>query len=453
MEAYILFPVIILLLSSFIRMNIYKSFKASIYIGVGLIGFSMLFTFFLEFTGPLVETLAEIAGKEAVIIDVGWPVLASVIWSSGISYLILPVMIGMNILMLKIGKTDTLNIDIWNYWHMALVGVLVDHLSGNVLMTLLSMMMMAFLNLKLSDWSASIISHYYGLQGVAASNMNSLVFIPYAIFGNWIMERLPLVKSIGRKKDKEKQHTKLGVFFREPYAATIPVGIVMPVVAGYPVSETIAFSFKLTAVFMILPQIAGFIQDGFRILAEGMNHYVKNKRKINREIRIGVNHMILFRDPSLISVSVFLIPILLFMSFMFRSVPYFPLADLTNVIGVIVFVVAVSNGNMFRSILLSIPVLLVSMKLSALMAPYYTEIARKNNFFQGESMDQLITSSMNGGNPLSFLVLQLTGSDHSYWMIAFLLTVTMVIFGFGADRIRSKKRSVDSGYCRWKSGH
>ena len=420
-EPYALFPIIILVMSRLIGVKFSRALRASVCIGVGLVGFAMLFSYFMEFTRPMVETLAGIAGKEAVIIDVGWPVLASVIWASTISYFILPIMFLTNMILLKLEKTNTLNIDMWNYWHMALVGVLVNHLSGRTGIALASMIIICVINLKLSDWSALLVGRYYRLPGVAASNLNSLAFIPYAVLGNWLIERCPVIKNIGTQK--EHQDKKFGAFFKEPYAATFLAGGVMSALAGYSVSETIEFAFKLTAVFMILPHIASFIQEGFTTLSEGMNSFVKKRSKEDRSINIGVNHMVLMGDASLIIVAVILSPILLLISFAFKWIPFFPLADLTNIIGIIVFVVAATNGNIFRSILLSIPVLVVSMKLSALMAPYYTEIAKATGYFQGEMTGTYITSSMNGGNPISVAIVGMAGTE--YPLVFFFLLVAL----------------------------
>ncbi len=429
-EPYVLFPIIIMIISIVIGMRFYKALKASVCIGVGLIGFSMLFSFFMEFTSPMVETLADIAGKEAVIIDVGWPVLASVIWSSKISYLILPIMLITNIFLLNIGKTNTVNIDIWNYWHMALVGVLVEHMSGQIGITVFSMLIICIINLKLSDWSAWMISHYYKLPGVSTSNMNSLVFIPYAVLGNWLLERLPGIKDIGTQK--EPQAKKFVTALKEPYVVTFLVGGVMSALAGYSVFETMEFAFKLTAVFMILPQIASFIEKGFTILSEGLNDFVKKRSKSGRKIIVGVSHMTLMGDSTLIIVSVIMMPIILWISFAFKAIPYFPLADLTNIIGIIVFVVAATNGNIFRSVLLSIPVLVISMKLSALMAPYYTEIAKETGYFQGEMADLYITSSMNGGNPVSLAIVGMVRTQN---YAAFILL--LIAFGICARWIKN----------------
>ncbi len=438
-EPYVLFPIIMLIISMLIGMKFFKALKASVYIGVGLIGFSMLFSFFMEFTSPMVEILADIAGKEAVIIDVGWPVLASVIWSAKISYLILPIMFLTNLLLLHFGKTNTLNIDIWNYWHMALVGVLVDHISGRIGITLVSMILICIINLKLSDWSARMVSGYYNLPGVATSNMNSLVFIPYAVFGNWLIERLPGIRDIGTQKQHHAK--KFDAVLKEPYVATFLAGGVMSALAGYSVFETMEFAFKLTAVFMILPQIASFIQKGFTTLSEGINYFVKKRSKADRSINLGVNHMTLMGDASLIIVAVILIPILLVISFTFKSIPFFPLADLTNIIGIIVFVVAATNGNIFRSILLSIPLLVISMKLSALMAPYYTEIAKETDYFQVEMAGAYITSSMNGGNPISLAIVGIATAENYVEFILLLITL-----GFCAKWIKNHMSQSDRGF-------
>lgn len=70
--------------------------------------------------------------------------------------------------------TDTLDVDIWNYHHMAIVGIMAYFVTDNVLLGLGASVMMAIISFKLADWTAPYVEKYFGIPGVSLPTMSSL---------------------------------------------------------------------------------------------------------------------------------------------------------------------------------------------------------------------------------------------------------------------------------------
>ncbi|QQV79611.1 hypothetical protein JG559_01125 [Enterococcus faecalis] len=58
-------------------------------------------------------------------LDVGWGSIAAVTWASPIIPILIFAILLVNIVLLVLKRTHTLDVDIWNYHHMAIVGVMV----------------------------------------------------------------------------------------------------------------------------------------------------------------------------------------------------------------------------------------------------------------------------------------------------------------------------------------
>jgi len=71
--------------------------------------------------------------------------------------------------MLASGLTRTIYIDIWNYWHLALFGVLVLNFTGNLYLGLAATLLIAIYVLNMMEWSAPEVEPEMGLKGVSAS--------------------------------------------------------------------------------------------------------------------------------------------------------------------------------------------------------------------------------------------------------------------------------------------
>ena len=59
------------------------------------------------------------------ITDVGWAPLATITWGSAWTLYFLLVMLVVNIVMLAMKKTDTLDVDIFDIWHLSITGLLI----------------------------------------------------------------------------------------------------------------------------------------------------------------------------------------------------------------------------------------------------------------------------------------------------------------------------------------
>ena len=104
------------------RIEIWKSLKSGLYVGVGFVGLGIVTALLTtNFNEPL-KAIADIYHLQLNVFDMGWPAAASVAYNTAVGALIIPICLGVNFLMLITKTTRTVNIDLWNYWHFAFIG-------------------------------------------------------------------------------------------------------------------------------------------------------------------------------------------------------------------------------------------------------------------------------------------------------------------------------------------
>ena len=91
----------------------------------------------------------------------GWGAIAAVTWSSPIIAILIFCILATNIVMLVLKATDTLDVDIWNYHHMAIVGIMVYFVTKNVAMGIDFVGHHVIITFKLSDWTAPLVEDYF----------------------------------------------------------------------------------------------------------------------------------------------------------------------------------------------------------------------------------------------------------------------------------------------------
>ncbi|MFW5796749.1 MAG: PTS transporter subunit IIC, partial [Alkalispirochaeta sp.] len=151
--AYVMLPLIIFVMALAVRMRLGDAFFIGLRLGVGFAGVFIAFDFFVSNISPAVEALSAVRGLDFPVLDVGWPPLAAITFGTLIGPLAIPFIVVLNIAMLALGWTRTVYIDLWNIWHFALVGALIQIVTGSLWLGIAVTVVIAvygFLNADLS---------------------------------------------------------------------------------------------------------------------------------------------------------------------------------------------------------------------------------------------------------------------------------------------------------------
>jgi PTS system galactitol-specific IIC component len=177
-----------------LALDTFFSFKAYVILPV--------FSFFVAQISPAIEAIMRIRGFDYPVVDVGWPPLAAITWSSSLAPLLIPLIMLLNLGMLVTRTTKTLYIDLWNYWHFALIGVLLQNVTGSIFLGIAVSLLIAVYTIKNADWSAPYIKRELGLEGLAISPVSVVGLLPYAVAMNSAIDSIPGLRRLNWNPSK-----------------------------------------------------------------------------------------------------------------------------------------------------------------------------------------------------------------------------------------------------------
>ena len=131
MGASAMLPLVIAILSIIVGVKIGKAVRAGLMVGVGFVGLGLIVDMMNANLGPAAQQMSKNFGLSMSVVDLGWPGMSPITWASSIATVAIPVAILVNIIMLILKLTKTVNIDIWNIWHMTFTGAIAYAVTGN----------------------------------------------------------------------------------------------------------------------------------------------------------------------------------------------------------------------------------------------------------------------------------------------------------------------------------
>jgi len=420
-KAYVMLPVFILIISFLVRMKPGKALISALRLGVGFAGIFIIFNFFVDTIQPAVKVIMEIRGLDFPVLDVGWPPLAAITWGSPIAPLSIPIIIGINLLLISFNLTKTVYIDIWNYWHIALIGALTSGITGSLIAGLSSVIILTLYTIKMSDWTAPHVKQSGGLEGVTISPVSIVGLLPFAVLMDELYDRIPFFKNW--HFNPEKDSDKMGIL-ADPMITGFIMGILLGLAAGYPLKDVLETGIHIAAVMFLLPKSGELIGEGIHPVSIALKDRIRERFPHKTELYVAVDAGILMNNKSIMITGLLLMPVALLISLVLPGNRVLPLGDLPNLMSIMSVTVLVSRGNVLRNIITGIPVVTTFLLISSKMAPLFTKLSTEVGMSFGSGQE--ITAFTDGGNHIRFFLFELYALKP--WALMFLPVLAFMIW-------------------------
>ncbi len=404
----IIIPCLFLIIGFLSTRNILKNLKNSLCILLGFISISLLITIFVNFFEPLTNTIVINSLKEYEIIDTGWLVSEIVTFNSPILlYIIISIFI-LNILMLFLRFTRTVNFDLWGYWSFLLVGSIIFTLTGIEWISILISVIVAAITLVLGDIYSHHIETYYGLRGISNPRANIICWAPFSHVVNTILNKIPYIKRV--HIFYEEIQYKLGVF-SEPLIMGFIMGFIIGLITRYRtlflaigpnLIYALSSGLRLAIIMVLLPRAVNLLMKGMVPAVDDLRSLIR--RKITRRtIYIGLDSLILVGHPSVIGLSVMIIPLTVYLSTLLPGNRVLPSADLIIIPFIIVWAIILSRGDFFRSFISAAVIIPLVLWITTDMGELFTNFFIKYDFSLVEGYSNI--SSMGASSNIFFWIL------------------------------------------------
>ncbi|EAW0672638.1 TPA: PTS galactitol transporter subunit IIC [Salmonella enterica subsp. enterica serovar Welikade] len=424
----VLLPLVLFFLALFFKVKPAKALRSSLIVGIGFVGIYAIFDILTSNVGPAAQAMVERTGISLPVVDLGWPPLAAITWGSPIAPFVIPLTMLINVAMLALNKTRTVDVDMWNYWHFALAGTLVYYSTGSFVLGLSAAAIAAIVVLKLADWSAPLVAKYFGLEGISLPTLSSVVFFPIGLLFDKIIDKIPGVNRI--HIDPENVQKKMGIFGEPMMVGTI-LGVLLGIIAGYDFKHILLLGISIGGVMFILPRMVRILMEGLLPLSEAIKKYLNAKYPGRDDLFIGLDIAVAVGNPAIISTALILTPISVFIAFLLPGNKVLPLGDLANLAVMASMIVLACRGNIFRAVITAIPVIVADLWIATKIAPFITSMAKDVNFKMAEGSGGQVSSFLDGGNPFRFWLLEIFNGN----IIAIGLIPVLALIIYGVFRL------------------
>ncbi len=378
--AAVMMPIIFTILGVCIGINFSKALKSGLYVGVGFVGLSIVTALLTSSLGPALSKVTQIYGLELQVFDMGWPAAASVAYNTLVGSFIIPVCLGVNLVLLLLGCTRTVNIDLWNYWHFAFIGAVAYFMTDSVAIGFFAAIVCYIITLVLADVTAKKFQSFYpGMEGISIPQPFCQSFMPFAVAIDKGLDYVPGINKVNI--DSEGMKKKFGLF-GEPLFLGVIIGIIIGCLSCANAQElvdnipsTLGLGIKMGAVMELIPRITSLFIEGLKPISEATRALVAKKFGADKELYIGMSPALVIGHPTTLVVSLLLIPVTLVLAVVLPGNQFLPLASLAGMFYVFVMVLPFTKGNVLRSFIVGLVIMVLGLYLVTYMAPDFTTAA------------------------------------------------------------------------------
>lgn len=395
----VMLPIIIFILGLILRQKVSRAFVSALTVGVGFVGLNLVIGLLLGALGPATSALVQTTGLHLNALDVGWGVAAAIAFGTAVGSLIFIVALGINLIMLALNWTKTLNVDMWNYWHYAYTGSLVYLVTGgNMVMGLIAAGIHVIVSLLIADWTAKDVQNFFQIPGVSIPQGWAITSVPIIKGLNWVVDKIPGLRNI--YWDSEGMQKRLGVF-GQPIIMGAILGLLFGLGAYGFSTKALMLAVQMAAVMLLVPRIIAIFMEGLTPLSESASAFMQ-KRFAGREFHIGLDSAILIGHPITVAAGILLIPITLLLAAILPGNTTLPAADLASTAFFVCMVPPLTKGNFFRSLLYGAIIMVVVLYTSSAFAPLLTQTA--NNIGYAIPQGAVQITSLSGGNWIAWVL-------------------------------------------------
>ena len=360
--------------------------------------------------------------------------MSGVTWGSVVATIAIPLSIVINLIMFATKTTKTINIDIWNVWHMAFTGAIAYAVTGNIWIGILGTAVHAVFAFKFGDLWAPIAQDYFELEGLTVPHGTATYMAPIACVIDAIIDKIPGVKKINFSVEGLQE--KIGVL-GEPVVIGFVLGSVIGFLAGYNPQEALPLGVKMAAVMVLMPKIIKCIMDGLLPISERAKELMHKHFGEDADFYIGLDPAILLGDPEVVTAGILFIPITLLLAIIMPGNRILPFGDLATIGFFIAFAVGVHKGNLFRTLISGSCIMAMTIWITNQTIPWTTKLGQSVGAVKAgdtlAAMDQ-------GGCPITYIFTQLFTRENipGLIIIAAIYAVSMVF-----AVMHSKKRAAE----------
>lgn len=456
MGSGVLMLVVMTVLAMAFGVKFTKALEGGIKLAIALTGIGAIIGILTGAFSESLQAFVKNTGISLTIIDVGWAPLATITWGSPYTLYFLLVMLVVNILMIIMNKTDTLDVDIFDIWHLSITGLLImwyanhNHLPIilSVLIATLAVVLVGVLKIINSDLMKPTFDDLLGAGSASPMTSTHMNYMMNPVI--MVLDKLFDKVFPGLDKydfDAAKLNKKIG-FWGSKFFIGMILGFVIGVM-GDPhfkiasIKHWFELGFTAGACLELFSLIGSWFIAAVEPLSQGITNFA-NAKMGGRRFNIGLDWPFIAGRAEVWACANILAPIMLVEALILSKVGngILPLAGIIAM-GMTPALLVVTRGRLIRMIIfgsLLLPLFLLS---GTMIAPFATELAKKVGAFPaGAPASSLITHSTLEGpmeKIFGYMIGQATtGQLSAIFTLLIFIVIYLGLFAWYAKQMKKR---------------
>ena len=373
--AAVFVPFLMLIVGLAMKMKFRDAFTSALTLGIAFTGMGILVNFIMTSMGSAANDLTTHTGLSLPAVDIGWPGAAAISWAWPYAFLVFPLQLAINFIMLITKQTKTLNVDLWNVWNKIFTAVIVTYFTNNIVFGFIAAAIIIVLELKLGDAFAPEVERLTGVPGITVPHFITLI----AVILHPIDELLKKIPFLNKEFDADTLKEKIGVFGENSVMGAI-IGFALGLTSGNGLKYALGLAVQAATALTLFPMVSKLFSQALSPISEAVSDFMREKFE-DREVYIGLDWPVLGGRNELWVAVIFTIPFLLVGAVALPGNIVLPFAGIIN-LSFVVGALLLTNGNVLRMIihgLISTPLFLYG---ATYFTPYMTRLAEETNTLQ-----------------------------------------------------------------------
>lgn len=377
--SYIFVPLLMCLIGILFGLKIPKAIKAGATVGIGLVGVSIVSTLTANSLGPVINEMVDVLNLNLTAIDVGGSPAAAVGFGGLVGATLIVVVIVVNIVLVALKLTNTVNVDIYNFWYFAITAGFVNVLTGSFWLGILAGVSHAILGLKVADVMAHRTQQIIGIEAISIPHGFAAASAPLFLLLDKVYDHIPFLKHRKIEGEEELEEKKgighyIGAIFGERIYLGLIMGMFFGIVAGYDFKGIADVTIKTAALMELFPMVVKMLVNGLIPISNQAKKFF-TKHFANRDLYIGLDSAITIGHPVTISIGFLMIPVFMVVAAILPGNTTLPLGEVPFAAFYVCFATIVHRANRRRTIVSSLIFIPIVLWVSSWAAPMFTQLA------------------------------------------------------------------------------
>lgn len=439
-----LMTIILTVIALLFRVKFTKALEGGIKLGIALTGVGAIMNILTgAFSSALGEFVAN-TGLNLNVTDVGWAPLATITWGSPYTLYFMFVVLIINGIMLALNKTNTLDVDIFDIWHLSIVGLFAMYMGANLFVTTLLVVFIGVLKIINSDLMKPTFNDLLNAPDenpMTTTHMNYMMN-PIIMLLDKIYDKL--FSWLDKYDfDAAKLNSKIG-FWGSKFAIGIYLGFFVGILAGISIQEMLTLGFTAAVCLELFSVIGQWFIASVEPLSQGVTDFT-SKKFSDRTFNIGLDWPFIAGRAEIWAVANVLAPIMLIEALVLPNNGLLPLGGIIAM-GLTPALLVVTRGRIIRMIVIGTVLLPTFLYSGTLIAPFITETAKQVGAFPADVASNALISHSTLEGPIEKFVAYFVGqaSQGDIEMIlyaALAVVIYLVLFVWYAKEM--KKRNAE----------